>query len=68
MRQLVLGDVDELVLRVIALLGDVVDPVGDGFTVPARTGAAEDDRDLGQGVPSAARVAAVGPVDDVSPK
>ena len=49
-RQVVVGDVDELVLGVAALLGDVEHPAGDGFAVAARAGAADDDRDLGHAV------------------
>jgi hypothetical protein len=46
-RQLVVEQVDQLELRVGALRGHLEDPLGDGFAVAARAGAAEDDADLG---------------------
>ena len=45
-RQVEVREVDELELGVAALLGEVVDPPGDGFAVAAGAGAAEDDADL----------------------
>jgi hypothetical protein len=41
MGEVVVGDVDELVLRVVALLGGVVNPVCDRLAVTVGAGAAE---------------------------
>jgi hypothetical protein len=59
-REVEVQEVDELVLGVGALLGDVENPLGDGFAVTARAGAAEDDRDLGHGARSPVRVRGAG--------
>jgi hypothetical protein len=45
-RQVEVGQVDEVVLRVIPLARDVEQPASGRLALPPRTGAAEDDADL----------------------
>ncbi len=45
-RQVEIGNVDQLELGIAAFLGFGQYPVGDGFGVAARAGAAQDDGDL----------------------